>query len=163
MDSKLAKALEAITLRIQLMSGKPHPDLSNPDDAGAALELLSRVRENGVSFTPKEIELWAQANGWLPHAAQELVDVAVIIANSHNSLSALSGSPFWQTDIVEVLEAENSATGVPSPSAVNKCAECPLCCTSTAGFRGCLVDTMKAQWARPYWFTQSCASPSAAS
>lgn len=158
MDAILKNALAAILLRIQVMSGESQPDLSSPDDRGAALELFARLKVHGMPMVPEEIEQWALTNGWA-RGALELRDMAAVVAYTPSPDSMLR-SAFWQEDIVEVLGSMGSAKGTPLYQAYDKCKDCTLWSKEgAAAFGGCLMEVMKAQWAEPYWLTQCCISP----
>lgn len=159
METILNNALAAIMLRAQLMSGESQPDLSNPDDRAATLELFARIKSRGASLVPEEVEQSALDNGWF-RAAKELRDLSVVAVFTPN-LSSILHSAFWQEDIVEVLGAEDSGRGVPLYQADSKCNGCTLWRKGATEFGGCLLNIMRTQWAEPYWLAHFCISPDA--
>lgn len=156
MDSLLKHALEAITLRIQLMSGKTSPDLTDPADRSTTIELLANVSKTGILLEPREVEEWAMNNGWTRSAANELGDFAAIAAHIPRPRMV-----FWQENIIAVLAANPKGPNTQNHPITDECKECSRWGIGIPEFEGCLMETMRTQWAEPYWLNQCCISPGA--
>lgn len=160
MNALLEKALGALTLRIQMTSGKLLVSLSNPDDKSATIELLEKISAHGISLEPAEVGNWAINNGWPRSAAGELGNFAALAASIPDPKTK-PDSTFWHEDILTTLESDDSAFNALRYPATDKCKECSLRNSRTPGAEGCLMEIMKAQWAEPYWLTQCCITPEA--
>ena len=95
------KALEALTNRINLGSG-----LAHPSDRSSAVQLFRLLRRDSEAWDPDAVRRWAVRNGWSPHAADELHEVAEGIQQGRGLRSG--GAGMWPSDFVSQLRAEVS-------------------------------------------------------
>jgi len=93
------KAMEALTVSVNLSTG-----LGHPSDKESAIGMLKLLKNAGESYNPDQLRAWAVRHGWQPRHARSLAELAEKVQAGKR---VQGGSrKMWRSDIVEIWRKE---------------------------------------------------------
>jgi hypothetical protein len=93
------KAMEALTVSVNLSTG-----LGHPSDKESAIGMLKLLKSAGENYEPEQLRAWAVCHGWQPRHARSLAELAEKVKAGKR----IQGGKrkMWRSDIIDIWRQE---------------------------------------------------------